>query len=218
MKQISKPNDINNLTSLKKDNNIVIAPKQNKENILGSFYFSQWTDTKEIKSFIKNIEKQVRTSKEYTAYIGHLNNEIGIHSCAVFGNLTDEIEGLTLEYHHYPFTLYDIVETVVNKKIINDERFTTFDVTDEVLKLHQKNHVGLVKLCKTAHELVHAGQIYVNLKSVFGDVNSFINVYSSYIPDETIINYNKLIDMSKHDYDEHILEIINYYKKKGKAQ
>lgn len=214
MKQITKPNDTNNITSLNRNNNIVMTPKEDRNNVLGSFYFSQWTEPKEIKSFIKNIERQIRTSKEYKTYIGHLNNEIGIHSCAIYGNLTDDIEGLTLEYHHYPFTLYDITEIVVNKKIMNDEKFTTLDIIDEVLKLHEKNRVGLVKLCKTAHELVHAGAVFVKIESIFGDVQSFVQEYINYFPDEIVENYNKLIEMNKHGYDEKILEII----KKGKAQ
>jgi len=214
MKQITKPNDTNNITSLNRNNNIVMTPKEDRNNVLGSFYFSQWIEPKEIKSFIKNIERQIRTSKEYKTYIGHLNNEIGIHSCAIYGNLTDDIEGLTLEYHHYPFTLYDITEIVVNKKIMNDEKFTTLDIIDEVLKLHEKNRVGLVKLCKTAHELVHAGAVFVKIESIFGDVQSFVQEYINYFPDEIVENYNKLIEMNKHGYDEKILEII----KKGKAQ
>lgn len=207
MKTINKPNEVNNLISLNKNDNIVIARKDNSKNIIGSFYFTQWTDMKETKNFIKNIERQIRSSKEYKYYIGHLNNEIGIHSCSVFGNISDDVEGITLEYHHYPFTLYDIVEICMNKFIMNNVDFTSFDIVKEVLKLHENNKVGLVKLSKTAHDLVHAGKIYINLKSIFGDVQSFVNEYLDYIPDDIKENYNKLIDMNDINFDENIIKI-----------
>lgn len=207
MKTINKPNKMNNIESLKKNDNVVIVRNNDTRNIIGSFYFNQWSDVKEIKNFIKNIEKQIRTSKEYKNYIGHLNNEIGIHTCSVYGNLSDSIEGLTLEYHHYPFTLYDIVEICVNKQIMNNNNFTSFDIINEVLQLHQMNKVGLVKLCKTAHEEVHAGKIFIKLESIFGDVNYFINKYRPYISDDILENYNKLIDMNKEEFDESILKV-----------
>jgi len=207
MKQINKPNEVNNIISLNKEDNVVIARKGDSKNIIGSFYFTQWSEAKEVKAFIKNVEKQIRMSKEYKHYLGHLNNEIGLHSCSVFGNLSDDIDGLTLEYHHYPFTLYDIVEICMNKRILNNEKFTSMDIIDEVLMLHQLNEVGLVKLSKTAHELVHAGKIFIKLESVFGDVNKFIKKYKDYIPDETLENYNNLIDMNDNKFDESIIKI-----------
>jgi len=207
MKQINKPNEVNNVISLNKEDNVVIARKGDSKNIIGSFYFTQWSEAKEVKAFIKNVEKQIRMSKEYKHYLGHLNNEIGLHSCSVFGNLSDDIDGLTLEYHHYPFTLYDIVEICMNKRILNNEKFTSMDIVDEVLMLHQLNEVGLVKLSKTAHELVHAGKIFIKLESVFGDINKFIKKYKDYIPDETLENYNNLIDMNDNKFDENIIKV-----------
>jgi len=207
MKQINKPNEVNNIISLNKEDNVVIARKGDSKNIIGSFYFTQWSDAKETKAFIKNVEKQIRMSKEYKMYIGHLNNNIGIHECSVFGNLSDEIDGLTLEFHHYPFTLYDIVEICMNKHILNDEKFTSMDIVYEVLHLHELNQIGLVKLSKTAHELVHAGKIFIKLESIFGDVNKFLEKYKDYIPDETIMNYNNLIDMNNTNFDESIIKV-----------
>jgi hypothetical protein len=206
MKQINKPNEVNNIISMNKDNDVVIARKGDSKNIIGSFYFNQWSDSKEMKMFIKNIERQIRMSNEYKTYIGHLNNEIGIHNCAIFGNLSDSIDGVTFEFHHYPFTLYDIVEICINKRLMNNENFTSLDIAYEVLKLHELNQVGLVKLSKTAHELVHAGKIFIKLESIFGDVNAFVNKYEGYISEDIKENYNKLIDMNNNEFDESIIK------------
>lgn len=190
---------------MKKDDNIVLSVKGDSKNIIESFYFTEFSDTKAIKSFIKKIESQIRKSNEYRDYIFHLDKEIGINQCAVFGNISDSDE-VTLEFHHYPFTLYDIVEICVNNRIMNNEKFCSMDVIYEVLKLHEKNEVGLVKLCKTAHELVHDSKIFIKLESVFGKVNEFIEDYKNAIPDDLIEKYNKLIDMNEIDFQEYILE------------
>ena len=206
MKKINKPNEVNNIISMKKDDDIVLSIKGDSKNIIESFYFTEFSDTKAIKNFIKKIESQIRKSNEYRDYIYHLDKEIGIHQCAVFGNISDSDE-VTLEFHHYPFTLYDIVEICVNNRILNDEKFCSMDIIDEVLKLHEKNEVGLVKLCKTAHELIHDGKIFVKLESIFGRVNEFIEDYKQAIPDDLIENYNKLIDMNEIDFQEYIIDI-----------
>lgn len=205
MKKINKPNEVNNIISMKKDDNVVLSVKGDSKNIIESFYFTEFSDTKAIKSFIKKIESQIRKSNEYKDYIFHLDKEIGINQCAVFGNISDSDE-VTLEFHHYPFTLYDIVEICVNNRILNDEKFCSMDIINEVLKLHEKNEVGLVKLCKTAHELIHDGKIFVKLESIFGKVNEFIEDYKQAIPDDLIENYNKLIDMNEIDFQEYILD------------
>jgi len=204
-KKLNKPNEVNNIISMKKKDDIVLSNKKDR-NVLGSFYFEDISDTKAIKYFIKKIESQIRSSKEYKEYIRHLCQDIGINHCAVFGNISDSDE-VTLEFHHYPFTLYDIVEICVNRRLMKGEKICSMDIIDEVLKLHERNEVGLVKLCKTAHELVHAGKIFIKLESIFGKVNDFIDYYQDYIPEDIIENYNKLIDMNEIDFNEYILSV-----------
>lgn len=211
IKKINKPNETNDIISLPtNEGNINLALKNNSRNIIGSFYFNSFSDIKAIKKFIKNIESRIRASNEYKDYIGHLNNSIGINRCSIFGNITNEDE-VSLEFHHYPFTLYEIVEIVINDKVKKGEQFTSFDIIDTVLDLHAKNMIGLVKLSKTAHELVHAGQIFVKLDSVFGKVNDFIEMYkqTDSIPLEIIENYNKLIEMNQMDFKNYALYIKN---------
>ena len=207
-KKINKPNETNNILSMKKEEDVVLAIKGDSRNVIGSFYFDDFSNTKSIKKFIKNIESQIRGSKEYKEYIWHLDNEIGINRCSVFGNISNEDE-VSLEFHHYPFTLYDIVEIVINDMVKRNEKFSSFDIINEVLDLHRRNEVGLVKLCKTAHELVHDGQIFIKLESVFGKVSKFIETYNqtNSIPEELIDKYNNLIDMNEMDIKDYALYI-----------
>lgn len=160
------------------------------------YYFTDYFDEAKLKKLVKGVEKAVRTSDEYSKYIGFLNGTLGLTSCAVLGNIVKE-KGVTIEMHHYPFTLYDIVYLNVMKRIINKEKINTFLVAREVLQDHYDNLIGLVPLSLTVHQLVHAGEIFVNLNAVYGDINSFVEKYSIAMSDDLIEKYNKVIEMSE---------------------
>lgn len=209
-KKANKSNKAGNISSISHNNNIFLANKKNAEDILACFYFEDFSNEKSVKAFIKNVEKQIRSSEEYSAYIGHLNCEIGIDRCQVFGNITNEDE-IDLEFHHYPFTLYDICEIVVISKSLENEKFTSMDIVEEVLRLHSLNQVGLVKLCETAHQLTHDGKIFIPLDCIFGRVEDFIDTYKSInaIPNEMIEKFNKLVDMNEIEFDDSILKVLS---------
>ncbi|ALN97995.1 hypothetical protein Bp8pS_316 [Bacillus phage vB_BpuM-BpSp] len=196
---------IKKIDNKKKINNIVnIQSKQTKENIILSnmdgyfeerFYYSDYYDNAKMNKFIKKVENMVRKSNEYSRYIGFLKNELGLTSCAVLGNVTQE--DATIEFHHYPFTLFDIVTLAVHRKIIKEENFNSFSITKEVIKDHYENIIGLTPLSVTIHELVHAGEIFINLNQVYGDINSFVEKYNIALNDEMIDKFNRLVDFSE---------------------
>ena len=197
MKTINKNISLGNIKSMNKSDNNIILINKNNENIVDELYFHDENNIKMIQRYIKKIEKDIRKSDEYSKYIGYLNNEIGIDRCSIKGNIKGS--DATLEFHHYPFTLYDIVEIVMNKYIIENKKFTTFTITEEIMKLHYDNKIGLVKLSKTMHELVHSGEIFIPLDSIFGNVNEFINDYYNYIFPDLIEKYNQLIELNNNN-------------------
>jgi hypothetical protein len=76
-----------------------------------NFYFSLnlEDDEKQKTKFIKDIERIVRSSLEYRNYIKFLKTEALINYCSVLNKLPDDIvNSISIEMHHYPFTLYDI--------------------------------------------------------------------------------------------------------------
>lgn len=200
MKSINKSNEVNNILSIKKNDNIVLIDKNNRYDILSSYYFNDYINQKKLKRFIKHIESRFRSSLEYKKYLGFLINDQNIKSCSIFGNIDEE--SATLEFHHYPFTLYDIVEIIINKYIMTNTKFNSFIILQELINIHYNNEVGLVRLCKTAHELVHDGSIFISIDSVFGKVNEFINNYYNYIPEDLIKKYNDIIEMDKKGKDD----------------
>lgn len=138
-------------------------------------------DAKERTKYIKLIESYVRGSMEYRNYIGYLKNHLNLTKCKFFKNIDVKNTKVSLEMHHYPFTLYDIVDVVVEKYIKTNTVINEFDIAEEVMRLHYENKVGLVPLTKTAHELAHEGQLFLPSTFVTGCYKSFIKEYDKYI-------------------------------------
>lgn len=151
-------------------------------------------DSDEVK-LVKVAEKLVRKSFEYSHYLGYLKNDLGMTMCSVMPQVNAEFA--SLEMHHYPFTLFELCLIVLKKQQVNDEDITSFSIADEVLELHYQHRVGLVPLSKTVHDLVHAGKIFIRLQQVFGDILSFTKEYKDYIPEDTIVQLFKIIELSK---------------------
>ena len=102
-----------------------------------------------------------------------------------------------MEFHHYPFTLYDIVTIVMNSHVINKTPFTSFSIAKEVMQLHYRNIIGLVPLTKTTHELAHEGEIFLSTKQVFGNYKQFISEYGNAIPAELMLTLKDIEDKTK---------------------
>src|SRR5699024_7136987 len=191
--KLNKNNRINNIL-IKKDsnNNTTLVNKKSKFQV-SSLYFEIESENS-LKKFIKNVEGLVRRSNEYKKYLSILKEEYNLKNDITMSNLTEDM--VTMEYHHFPFTLYEIVEIVVNRAIMEDEQFTSIDIAERVMKLHFDNKVGLVLLSKTNHQLAHAGKIIIPLSSIFGKVNEFVSYYKDYMLDHQIEQYNELLEAS----------------------
>lgn len=148
-----------------------------------SFYFDKLYEEQEYKKFIKNTERLIRPSKEYRTYIEQLRGTV---SALNVDNILSYITSndAELEFHHYPFSLYDIVDIVILQKFFDMEDFTSFDICKEVMELHYQNLIGLVPLTKTSHELAHAGELFLGYNQVFGDYKTFMTMYKEGISKE----------------------------------
>jgi hypothetical protein len=163
------------------------------------YKFTDFDDPKELRRYITQIEQSVRRSYEYRKYIKYLKEEKNLKSCKFFDRINiDDIKKVSLEFHHYPFNLYEIVDTVLKKQTnFYQDPVNTFDVINEVGRIHYENMVGLVPLTKTVHELAHNGEIFINFKDVHGNVEKFINDYREYIDEELLESIQKLSILSE---------------------
>jgi hypothetical protein len=177
-------------------------------------YYEIWDldDDKDRKKYFKTIERIVRNSFEYKEFIQYIKQNFGMDKCA-FINSAKGTE-YKVEQHHYPFTLYDIVEIVYNKRVFYGELLDVEMVAKEVTMLHYKMIIGLIPLSKTVHELVHNEWIFIPVDKVLGNWQHFMAVYKDYMEVDTADVIERIIEFSE-NYDkernEEILSQNNIY-------
>lgn len=183
-----------NINSENDDENIKLYNEQDDQFIL-TYYMKTISDDKNLVAITKQIEKMVRSSSEYKRYLGLIRLTTEFSNCSIFGQITDD--DATIEFHHHPFTLFDITTSVIFKNIISKIKFSTFSITHEVLQLHYRNIIGLIPLSKTVHELVHTGQLNVPLDSIFGRYDTYISEFSPYFSNKVIEKYNFIVEQDE---------------------
>jgi len=140
--------------------------------------------------YIKKVEAVVRRSQEYTDLVKYIRTDLEINRCTILSALA--AGKVSVELHHAPFTLFDIVEAVLNNRLNKGIVFTTLNLAEEVLILHYEGLVGLTPLSATIHELVHSGGMYVNPKDIIGNVEAFVERYEGNLSEaavEKILNF-----------------------------
>lgn len=201
-----KEHGLNNIKTRKtKDNDIELSSKENYQII--SFFQGTIIDNKEYKKFISAVERIVRTSNEYKKYLSFLKEDNRLNRCSILGNIDDEMA--SIELHHYPFTLYQIVELEIERMLKNKIKINTFNVANNVLKLHFDNLVGLVPLSISVHEAVHNGEIFIDLKQCYGNIKQFIEIYKDYILDEDFDKLKKIYEYSKQNMSSNSKDLFN---------
>ena len=165
--------------------NIILVDKNKNNSIsidnIPEFDFEIWDleSEKELKRYFFTIEREVRHSYEYRELIQYIKDNYDMNRCSFIKvSGTDEVN-VSIEIHHYPFTLYDIVEIVYRKRLYYQERLDVELVAKEVTFLHYKLLVGLIPLSKTVHQLTHAGKIFIPIEAVLGRCSSIESNNSS---------------------------------------
>lgn len=151
---------------------------------------------------IKYFEKGIRDSFEYKWMIDLFKTVLDVKSCVFFKNYSID-NGMKLEFHHHPFTLYDYVEAVVNKQIAknavdNEEEERDYvyenDVMRETTMIHYKLMVGLVPLDPTSHGLVHDHKLDIPAQLIIGDYEKFYSEYYNYISEAAKAKYQEFLN------------------------
>ena len=153
-----------------------IAPEQYIDD-LGLF-----EDKKEFVKFMFRQEKLIRDSFEMEEAIEFLKRKHGMDHCGVHPNVTRD-KGFRIELHHTPFTLFDIVSAVVNKRLQKEESLKMTDIAAEVMQLHYLELCGLYPLDLTCHLFQHNddhGGFFIPLDKVYGDPKTFAQMYYPY--------------------------------------
>jgi hypothetical protein len=161
-----------------------------------SFYFQDYYDDGLIKKFIKSTERLVRQSNEYTQYIAMVKTNYAMMG---FDNVLSNIDSsdAEIEFHHYPFTLYDIIDIIMSYHLAKQDNFTSFSIAKEVMDLHFQQKIGIVPLSHTNHELAHAGALFISTKQIFGRWDEFAEQYKEGLSQEQKDKIKTLVSMSQ---------------------
>lgn len=149
-------------------------------------------DPKDMKKYLSTIEKEVRQSFEYREMIHFIKNNYDMDQCAFIQYDPSDTYNISIEVHHYPFTLYDIVAIVYKKRVYYGEAIESRMVAKEVTMLHYKLLVGLIPLSKTVHQLVHDSKLFIPAGNVFGNYRGFVDTYKPFCDEEQLETLDRI--------------------------
>jgi len=165
-------------------------------------------------ALIKYITARVRKTIEYKNYIEYLKKTMDVNKCSFYKDYSME-NGYTIEMHHHPLSLFDIVETVCKKYTTLTEKcpggsfVRPWEIEEEVNILHYDFFVGLTPLSPTAHKLVHSGRLKIHPRMVIGNWGKFIKEYKPYISEAVNGKIEEFKIMAKTNPDT-IPELMKY--------
>lgn len=129
--------------------------------------------------YITMIKAETRKTVEYRQYIEFLKKHRGMHTSIVLPAATRANgKKYSIELHHEPFSMFEIIDIIVSKREAQGESLKPFDVIEEVLELHYDEKVGLVPLDITSHELCEKGKIFIPLQHIYQRYDQFYDEYS----------------------------------------
>ena len=167
------------------------------------------TDEKDFQRYISDIEKEVRSSFEYKQMIQYFKDNMEMNRCAFLqGTTIDPENRISIEIHHYPFTLYDLCIIIYNKREHFGESMEVQMVAKEVMQRHYELLVGLIPLSKTVHELAHSENIFIPVDRVLGNWHRFMNIYSDFFTPEQADVIQRIVEYTDNYNKERNEEIL----------
>jgi len=148
------------------------------------------------KKFIRNCEKIVRGSLEYSLWRNYIIDILGMNSCEITQEKMDEV---TIEIHHHIPSLFMLMSALVNKKLDREEDFCTFDIAQEAIELHFMNKIGYVAILRDLHKKFHNGFLSIPIEFVKGDYQYFIREFSKFLDEDDLDTINQRLSINKNN-------------------
>ncbi len=156
------------------------------------------TNFDDLEKNIDYIKRLVRHSKEYKRWVGYQRQMLGMNYSPEYDeNFSDY--NLSLEIHHivYLESIVSIVGASMIAELEAKEYLLPMDIAKEVIDIHLADEVLTVGLSTTLHERLHAGletlDEYDKAMIHIGNVQSFINQYKQFFPDNVKETYDKYV-------------------------
>lgn len=151
---------------------------------------------KDLKKYFKTIENEVRHSFEYKEYIPYIKEHYGLNHSAFEKISCKDNRAVKIEIHHFPYSLYDIVNIVYHKRCYYQEPLEVQMVAREVMMLHYKLLVGLISVTETEHQLMHEGKLFFPVTKIFGRWKLFEDLYKQWIGSDLLDTTQRMIEYS----------------------
>ena len=153
------------------------------------------TNNRSRDKFIKQIEKLIRSSDEYKEYIKFLKTKMHMNRCYVNPTIVSANgKKYSIELHHEPFTLYDLVDIEIMRREKEEIPLDKFSIAEAVMTLHYDGLVGLIPLSKTQHQLVHSSKVFIPLQHIYQDFYKYYEVYADVLESEECAHIKQKID------------------------
>ena len=153
------------------------------------------TNNRARNKFIKQIEKLSRGSDEYKEYIKFLKTKMHMDRCYVNPTIVSANgKKYSIELHHEPFTLYDLVDIEIMRREKEGVDLDKFSIAEAVMALHYDGLVGLIPLSKTQHELVHSSKVFIPLQHIYQDFYKYYEIYSDILESEECAHIKEKLD------------------------
>lgn len=153
------------------------------------------TNNRSRDKFIKQIEKLIRGSDEYKEYIKFLKTKMHMNRCYVNPTIMS-VNGkkYSIELHHEPFTLYDLVDIEIMRREKDCLDLDKFQIAENVMGLHYDGLVGLIPLSKTQHELVHSSKVFIPLQHIYQDFYKYYEIYADILESDECAHIKQKLD------------------------
>jgi hypothetical protein len=158
--------------------------------------------------FVKDCERVVRNSPDYSVFVRYIKDILGINFCQVSSKIYDT--DATIEMHHGPiFTLFDVTSIIVNDFLRLNKKINTCRIADAVLNEHFDLRVQVVMLAVTNHEAAHNKDLFLHVNQGIGDLNGFIERYRDSLDDIHKYKIWNYINMCKNNpsFDRGYLDV-----------
>ncbi len=101
---------------------------------------------------VKHLQKMIRGSMSYDLW--QKRSKWGVDACPICGIEKDLVK---MESHHYPKTLFDVVDEHLQYLIDTNQldSKTDFDVCQDIMNMHFTHQVNYIVLCEYCHKKYH---------------------------------------------------------------
>lgn len=167
-------------------------------------------DPETYRAFIVNAKSLFRHYIGYKHYKAFLM-QLGLDRDQFMGNINSEMA--TIEMHHHPLTIEDIVILITEHTLNTYGKISEFDVCELLADVHKNGQAGTVMLAKTTHQVYHNsdGDLYIAPSMVIGNWISLLERFNTgitiEIANKVIMYLQKAIDSKDKSYDNNLLEV-----------